>query len=329
MGQDVQSSEAEVEKRAPPCPLCRKPGRFHASASDIEYFTTDQTFEYFSCDRCDVLFIHSMLADQLSLIYPSNYYSFKVGERRNWAVRIKEMLDAVLLKRLLRSIAGDDIRILDIGGGTGWLSDIARRADPRISTTQIVDLDPLAKASAEQAGHRYFCGRIEDFVSDERFDLILMLNLIEHVPQPEDLLRQVNRLITPRGKVLIKTPNFRALDAVIFKNRSWGGYHCPRHFIIFNREGIERLLIRTGFRIETFSYTQGAPFWSVSIMEALRRRGWIDVGPERPVSEHPLLPFLNMIMAAFDFARRPFSTLSQMIIVAGVNEKPQKPFRDG
>lgn len=315
MNPDLVAVE-RLKKLSPHCPLCGHSGIFHATARDIEYFTTDTMFGFYHCSACDVLFISPMLADQLDLIYPSNYYSFQVSEHRNWVVRIKEMLDARMLRRVLRTIPGNEIRVLDVGGGTGWLSDLARQADPRISVTQIVDLDSRAQEIAETAGHRYFRGRIEDFAAAERFDLVLMLNLVEHVPQPETMLRHVNGLLSPRGRVLIKTPNFRALDAVIFKDRNWGGYHCPRHFVLFNHHSISRSLQRTGFGIESFAFTQGAPFWTISIMEMLRRAGWIRIGPQRTFGEHPLLPFINVATAAFDFLRRPFSPLSQMIVVA-------------
>jgi hypothetical protein len=85
-----------------------------------------------------------MLADQLDLIYPKNYYSFDEGGEKNVVIRVKEWLDARLLRKILRTIPGNTIRVLDVGGGTGWLSSLVRGIDPRITFTQIVDLDSRA-----------------------------------------------------------------------------------------------------------------------------------------------------------------------------------------
>ena len=165
------------------CPLCAGPGEFYASAQDIEYFTSDTVFSINICPACDVLYVQPMLQDKLGDIYPDNYYSFS-KPRRNFVTRVKEWLDQRSLKSLLESLPGKDLKVLDIGGGSGWLAGSYARVDPRVSLTQIVDLDDAARSLAEQSGHRYFCGRIEEFVTDERYDVILMLNLIEHVSRP-------------------------------------------------------------------------------------------------------------------------------------------------
>jgi SAM-dependent methyltransferase len=298
------------------CPLCKGPSEFHAFAFDTEYFTTPDRFEYRHCGACDVLFVTPMLADKLDLIYPKNYYSFDEGGEKNAVTRIKEWLDARLLRQILKTIPGDTIRILDVGGGTGWLASLVRTIDRRVTFTQIVDLDAAAKAKAECDGHSYFLGRIEDYRSDEPFDLVLMLNLIEHVAHPDEVLASTQALLSERGRVLIKTPNFRALDAMLFRHHGWGGYHCPRHFVLFNRESLGRTLDQAGLVVERFRYTQGAPFWTGSILQMLWRAGLISASAERPYGASPITPLLLALTAAFDFARWPFSRLSQMIVVA-------------
>ena len=298
------------------CPLCGGLSDFHAFASDTEYFTTPGQFEYRNCRACDVLFVTPMLADKLDLIYPENYYSFSVGSEKNVITRIKEWFDARLLRKILKNIPGDTIRVLDVGGGTGWLSSVARKIDPRVTFTQIIDLDAGAQARAEKDGHSYFIGRIEDYKSDHPFDLILMLNLIEHVAHPDEVLVNTQTLLSEKGRVLIKTPNFRSLDAVLFRHHGWGGYHCPRHFVLFSREGLNRTLNTAGLTVERFRYTQGAPFWVGSILRMLWQRGIISASAERPYATNPITPPLLALTAAFDFARRPFSRLSQMIVVA-------------
>lgn len=152
--------------------------------------------------------------------------------RRNFVTRVKEWLDQRSLKSLLESLPGKDLKVLDIGGGSGWLAGLVRKVDPRVSLTQVVDLDDAARSLAEQSGHRYFCGRIEEFVTDERYDVILMLNLIEHVSDPRSVLLKAKGLLASTGRLYIKTPNFRSLDASLFRHANWGGYHCLRHFVI-------------------------------------------------------------------------------------------------
>jgi 2-polyprenyl-3-methyl-5-hydroxy-6-metoxy-1,4-benzoquinol methylase len=257
--------------------------------------------------------------DRLGQIYPPNYYSFSEG-RTNIVQHIKEWLDARSLRSLFRDIPGTELKVLDIGGGSGWLSGLARRVEPRVRLTQIVDLDEAAGTLAEKSGHRYFCGRVEDFTTSDRYDLILMLNLIEHVRDPRSVLAKARDLLTPGGRIYIKTPNFLALDARLFRHANWGGYHCPRHFVLFNRDSLSRLIHSLGLRVTFFQYTQGAPFWSVSVFELLRRAGLVRASRDRPAIYHPLMPLLMAASAAVDFMRKPFARLSQMIVVVGFDD---------
>jgi SAM-dependent methyltransferase len=184
-----------------------------------------------------------------------------------------------------------------------------------VTHTQVVDIDEGARPAAERSGHDFFCGRIEDVPTDQKFDLILMLNLIEHVADPVSVLQKSKGLLSPKGRIYVKTPNFRALDATIFRNMNWGGYHCPRHFVLFSKNSFDMLAQKAGLEIGSFSYTQGAPFWAISILEILRRFGIVRISRQRPSIYHPLTPLLQAAGAAFDFARKPFMRLSQMVIV--------------
>jgi 2-polyprenyl-3-methyl-5-hydroxy-6-metoxy-1,4-benzoquinol methylase len=297
-----------------PCPICGGSGTLYAVAEDTEYFTSDRSFAYAHCAHCDVLYVDPMLKDRLGEIYPKNYYSFQTAEGRSPVTAVKEWLDARAFRALLRSIPGEGLKTLDVGGGVGNLSTLMRKIDGRVTRTQIVDIDPAAKAAAEQSGHDYFCGRFEDYDTSERYDVILMLNLIEHVADPVGMLAKARSLISKRGVLYIKTPNFRSFDARLFRHRNWGGYHCPRHFVLFNKASFMAACARAGLAVVEFSYTQGAPFWTHSLLNLLREQGLVRLSRERPSYYHPLTPVLQVASAAFDFARKPFAPLSQMIV---------------
>ena len=153
-----------------------------------------------------------------------------------------------------------------------------------------------------------------------------MLNLIEHVANPRDIFLKAAGHLKDDGVIILKTPNFKSLDARIFRHRSWAGYHTPRHFVLFCRESLSRLADECGLRVERFNYTQGAPFWSISLFEELRRLGLVKADRERPAIYHPIVPLLQIVTAAMDFVRQPFSKLSQMEFVLSRKDAQNDPF---
>lgn len=304
------------------CPVCHQKNISTWSvAKDYEYHSAKDNFIYYHCADCGTIFIHPMPFDRLKEIYPSNYYSF-VNSSKNIVVKIKEWLDKRFFKKILSGLNTNKIDILDVGGGTGWILDVLKKTDSRIGFTQIADIDRKARILAEQNGHAYFEGTIEEFNTDKSFHLILMLNLIEHVADPLAVIQKAEALLQPGGIIVIKTPNTDSWDARLFRRTYWGGLHSPRHWVIFSEKSFKLLLKSTRLKIRKLNYTQGAPFWAFSIIAALHRKRIIHTSAQRPIIFHWLFAPISALFALIDFIRKPFAKTSQMFILL-TNEENQ------
>jgi SAM-dependent methyltransferase len=299
------------------CPVCESAATaLFAKVRDVEYYTSDTIYSYLQCGQCNSVFQENPPADQLDKIYPANYYSYVPSPQlTSLTERVKSILDARLFRKLLRQLPGGRLRVLDVGGGSGWQLSTLKKVSPRVAETHEIDINERARAEAEAAGHVFHCQRAEDFQSNERFDLILLLNLIEHVANPGAILRRMQSLLSPGGLILIKTPNVDTLDCRIFRHHNWGGFHCPRHFVLFNRDSLLGLGANCGLQTAEVSYTQGAPQWACSLLGLLGIKGWLDISAERPLYSHPLYSIVCAIAAAFDLARSPFMRTAQMFVV--------------
>jgi len=124
---------------------------YWSSASDQEYRTnTDpENFDYYECLSCKTLVVSPMPFDNLSAIYPKNYYSFH-SENYNFLYKIKFKLDKAFIKKTMRHNQYSKMNILDIGGGTGKLASLAKDAlSAQQTCTFVVDLDEEARHEAE------------------------------------------------------------------------------------------------------------------------------------------------------------------------------------
>jgi 2-polyprenyl-3-methyl-5-hydroxy-6-metoxy-1,4-benzoquinol methylase len=296
------------------CPICDGHELYDwAKARDIEYFTTSAEFTYRQCPACKTISIDPVPLDQLDLIYPSNYYANR--STRSFVQRIKNILDRNQFAALLSRIPGDSLSILDIGGASGAELTTLRQADPRVGYTVVVDPSRSAEPVARNKGHDYFCGTIEEFRSNRQFDLIVMLNLIEHVRDPISMLRKAAALLAPQGLIVVQTPNVDSLDCRLFRYRSWAGLHCPRHWVIFQEAGLQRAVTSAGLVIDKLKYVQGASFWTASILGILHDKGLVSAGKERPLVSHPAVGIFLALFAAFDIVRAKFSKTSQMFVI--------------
>jgi len=231
--------------------------------------------------------------------------------------RVKRRLDARAYRKALELIEVDEPRILDVGGGTGEISaGFVRESDGRATTT-VVDIDPDSIEVARSSGLDGFVGRIEEFDAAEPFDLVLMLNLIEHVADPLSVLSSARALLAPGGLVWLQTPNFRALDGRLYRHRNWAGYHCPRHWAIFSEQGLRGALERAGLEPVRFQRTQGGSFWAQSLLGLRRiKRPTAGEGLPRPLVASPAFGPLAAAGAAFDIVTRRFRQVSQVAVMA-------------
>jgi SAM-dependent methyltransferase len=297
-----------------------------ATATDTEYGTTAERFSYYLCSDCDCISIDPLPADRLAEIYPPSYYSFSSGgaDDPGFVFRVKEWLDLRSYRALLPMLPTDRPRILDVGGGVGEVSSIFVRRGGGANAL-VVDPDEASIEAARSRGLGGFAGTIEQFETDERFDLVLMLNLIEHVADPIGVLRKAAGLVAGDGLIWLQTPNFRALDGRLFRHRNWAGYHCPRHWAIFGEAGLRRALTQAGLEAVRFRRTQGGGFWAQSVL-GLRRarlmgRGQLPgpQGPEglpKPLVHHRGFAPLAAAGTAFDLATRRFRQVSQVAVLA-------------
>jgi SAM-dependent methyltransferase len=293
------------------CPVCTTPGEKWCITQDWEYRSTTGFYTYLKCPSCFTLFLNELPAANLMDIYPRDYYSFSPTSE-SVVFKLKDWWDAIFYRSLLKKVQGSSLSVLDAGGGTGAVLDTLRKTDKRITYTEIIDIDKNAAVFAEKKGHVYTCSTIEDYHTSRKFDVVLLLNIIEHIADPASMIKKAGDLLSTGGIIIIKTPNSDSLDARLFRTTYWGGLHCPRHWIIFSDRSFSLMMQQSSLTVQKIRFTQGAPFWAWSVINLFRKK---DIHRHKiPLINHPLFAVLSILFALFDIIRSPIAKTSQMFI---------------
>lgn len=104
---------------------------------------------------------------------------------------------------------------------------------------------------------RTVCGDVQKTLfKANSFDIVIFLETIEHLNNPEKALREIVRIAKPKSTIIISTPNIRRLDILlkrvlfflINKNISYPKdyYYSPEHIREWEKEEFEKLLIKNG-----------------------------------------------------------------------------------
>lgn len=129
--------------------------------------------------------------------------------------------------------------ILDVGCGAGEFEEGGKRRG---------DINIDVRKPKNKPHNFILCdGQRLPFQSDT-FSKALMIDVIEHLEKPVEALKELKRVVMPKGKIILGTPNALFFPKVI---RTWikGGYLPHKdHIITFGIPELQNILKRTGFK---------------------------------------------------------------------------------
>jgi 2-polyprenyl-3-methyl-5-hydroxy-6-metoxy-1,4-benzoquinol methylase len=146
-------------------------------------------------------------------------------------------------------------RILDIGCGAGRLGE-ALKARQRAEVVGIECFEPAALAARRRLD-QVLIGNVEQMelqFTPGSFDAIVCADVLEHLRQPESLLRQALRWLTPDGRLVASIPNVRHHSVVrSLLDGNWtyepAGLLDRTHLRFFTRHDIEQLFQGAGLKL--------------------------------------------------------------------------------
>ena len=303
----------------PACPVCGSTERTHmATGYDYEYESCGNAWLVWTCQACSHAWLDPRPADStLPTIYPSNYYSYDYEKRINpIAVWGKRWLDRRKFSKLLSHLQRPFESYLDVGCSTGRFLELAQSLGAQPDRTSGIELDAELVRALRERGLNAECSRVEDseMLRNEKFDLITMFHVIEHVSDPRDVISRLAQSLNPGGVLALETPNLQSLDARLFRAGLWGGYHFPRHWHIFTPVSLTKAMRDCGLEITGISYQTGHSFWLFSFHHFLKYKtksfAWL------APAVHPLrsLPAL-LAITAFDTARTALGFRTSAMLV--------------
>lgn len=106
------------------------------------------------------------------------------------------------------ALIGEDQSILEIGCHTGYLGEVLKRKGNRVWG---VEINNDAASKAKTFYETVFVGDIEDEdlwdAINQKFDVLLFLDVLEHLVDPWKILVKCRKFLNPEGFVLVTFPN--------------------------------------------------------------------------------------------------------------------------
>ena len=176
--------------------------------------------------------------ENLGKYYESVDYISHTDSKRSLFEKAYHFVKGIALKNklnLINSLQPEKGSILDIGAGTGDFLSVAKNNGWK---TVGVEPSEKAKAIAKKKGVSFV--EQTSKLDNQSFDVISMWHVLEHVPNLENQIKELKRLLKPNGTLIIAVPNFKSFDAKHY-GKFWAAYDVPIHFWHFSKSAIKIL----------------------------------------------------------------------------------------
>lgn len=141
--------------------------------------------------------------------------------------RLKRKLTLKPILDMIRSAVGQrkEFSLLEIGTGSGFLLSFLEAEFPQAKLTGLEYDERLVSVTQRKVKNaRILQGNAEEFdFNNDRFDIIVSLQVIEHLYRPELMLSSVRRHLAPGGVFIFTSPNLSGYGAKYMKSK-WHGY---------------------------------------------------------------------------------------------------------
>lgn len=225
------------------CPICEKDSLtvIYPAARD---YITGEIFQVRQCRNCTVTFTSPLSPD------PSPYYPVKYRQYQPVILAILELFYKFRAQKWSGMFEKPGLAF-EMGCGSGIMLNALRERGWKVFGSE------RTVGAAEFASRNLllpvFVGEIESLILTPSVDLIILFQVLEHLNEPLKILKQLNQILRPGGRLVIAVPNFDSWQSR-FGGVKWFHLDVPRHHFHFSLPALEFCLKRSGFEVENVGY---------------------------------------------------------------------------
>jgi SAM-dependent methyltransferase len=225
------------------CPVC--------GDRDVEAFCEAGARRFKRCGACGTVFQFPPPTLQQTTARHTGHYRVSYFAKSDKKLR-KARFEMSLFRWLLPRRG----RFLDIGCNGGFM--VAAAVEAGLDAHGVdVDADSIGYAREHYPAGVFYLGSPEKLPPDiGQFDFIHCSEVLEHVPQAQDFVFAIARLLKPRGFLYITTPNI--YHWTVRDRRAFKSMRSDGHVIFYRPSGLRRLLRTVGIDFQ-FSVPNAKP----------------------------------------------------------------------
>lgn len=214
----------------------------------LVFFTRKAGCNLYRCDSCGLIFVWP-LPEHYAQIYSADYFAGaaaghgyvdyeadKAAMEQTWRVFLDE----------IEKFAPLTGKLLDVGTAMGSFLEIAQE---RGWQTTGVEISACAAAAGRTKGLNIIAGTLKDIMAEPQFfDVITYWDVWEHLPNHQEELAALQKVLKPGGLLVLNTPDGASWASKIL-GKHWHLLVPPEHLFIFNPKNLAVFLDQAGLTV--------------------------------------------------------------------------------
>ncbi len=210
---------------------------------------TKQGFSIVKCSNCGFVYVNPRIEnEQLKAIYQHNYFRNKdygyLSYSQEKRLRIKNF-ERWLNDANKYIVATRPVQALDIGCAAGYCMELMASKGWEVTG---LELDDDMCIALKEKGFDVYSSLLQDYETGRKFSVITLFDVIEHIPEIDEVFRKLNLLLSDDGVVIIVTPDHDSFQRKLLGKR-WFQYKPIEHIQYFNRKSLKEFAERNGLQI--------------------------------------------------------------------------------
>lgn len=206
-----------------------------------------ENFELLLDEELQLLKTHPQPSlENLPKYYESDDYISHTDGKRSLFEKLYQIIKSYSLNKkasLINNYHPEKGNLLDIGSGTGDFLATAKKQGWKIT-----GIEPNEKARNISISKGVTLAENLESIESHSLDVITMWHVLEHVPNIENQIQTLKRLLKPNGTIIIAVPNYKSFDAKYY-GEFWAAYDVPRHLWHFSKTAIEKLFAKENMKL--------------------------------------------------------------------------------
>ncbi len=211
-------------------------------------------YNYVQCNNCSLVYVNPRIkSDAILNQYDDDYFKgsgfdksidYETEYLSNLSIKDLNDWDITVIKSLIKFSGDKSYKLLDAGCGMGLFLTKAKKAGFDVEG---LEFSKYAAEFVESKGLKVQNTTIDDAIlPQENYDVIVMKEVIEHLPDPKKSLAKIYGALKPGGLLFMTTGNYDCPERKV-RGKDWFYFMPTGHLYIFSNKTMKAYLQSAGF----------------------------------------------------------------------------------